>query len=63
MISLRWTEGISDEEIYSDRISYAKSEKLKSFQLSHDVAWGISSGMYRPPSVAKPRKTTSSNEH
>lgn len=65
MMSLRSAEGISDEEMYREKISYARSSKER---LCHLVAQslgstGISSGMNRPPSEASPLSTTSSKEN
>lgn len=48
--------------MYSDRTLNARSTKERSFQDSHSAAAGISSGMYRPPSEARPLRTTSSKE-
>ena len=51
-------------EIYNERISNAISSKPKLRQLdSHKLGKdGISSGINRPPSEAKPLRTTSSND-
>lgn len=64
MISLRSEDGISEGEMYKERISYANSEKERSFHLEAQSLGneGISSGMNRPPSDARPLRTTSSNE-
>lgn len=47
-----------------EKISNARSSKERSFQLdAHSVgSEGISSGMKRPPSEARPLRTTSSKE-
>lgn len=64
MMSFRSSGGISLGEIYNERISNARSSKIKSRQSDSqelDRA-GISSGMKRPPSAARPFRTTSSKD-
>ncbi len=64
MTSFRSAGGISEGEIYKERISYASSEKERFFHFdsqSRGTA-GISSGIKSPPSDARPFSTTSSNE-
>lgn len=62
MMPFRSSDGISEGEMYRERMLKASSAKGRSFQLSQFAAEGISSGMYRPPSVARPLRTTSSND-
>jgi hypothetical protein len=45
MMVFRSSAGISDGEMYSDRISKARSAKERSFHDSQLLALGISSGM------------------
>lgn len=63
MISLRSSEGTSSGETKRDMILKARSSKLASAQLSQfSGREGISSGMNRPPSLARPFITTSSKD-
>lgn len=64
MMSFKSSEGISLVEMYSEKILKARSSKLRS---RHSVSQpagssGTCSGMKRPPSEARPFRTTSSNE-
>lgn len=65
IMSLRSSGGISSGDMYSERIWNASSWKLRSrhsdSQLSGNL--GISSGIKRPPSAARPLITTSSKEN
>jgi len=65
MISFRSSPGISSFEIYRLKISKANSWKLYSRQCvcQSEGSEGISSGMNKPPSFARPFSTTSSNEN
>lgn len=64
MMSLRSCGGISLGEIYKERISNARSSKLRSRQSDVQELGraGISSGMNKPPSAARPLRTTSSKD-
>lgn len=64
MISFKSVGGISEGDMYRERSSKANSEKDKFFHFDSQSRGneGISSGMKRPPSAARPFKTTSSNE-
>jgi hypothetical protein len=63
--ALRSADGISEEEMYSDRTSKASSWKLSFDHVEAQLAGGegIASGMKRPWSEARPLSTTSSNEN
>ncbi len=64
MISFRSAGGISEGEIYRERRLNARSTKESSrHALSQSAgSCGIFSGMKRPPSEARPFRTTSSND-
>lgn len=64
MTSFRSAGDISEGEMYRERISNASSEKDRfcHFDSQSRGSEGTSSGMKRPPSAARPFKTTSSNE-
>jgi hypothetical protein len=63
-MSFRSSEGISLVEMYREKILKARSSKLRSrHSVSQPVgSSGICSGIKRPPSEARPLRTTSSNE-
>jgi hypothetical protein len=65
MMSLRSADGISEDEMYREKISYARSSKDRCchFDAQSLGREGISSGMKRPPSEARPFSTTSSKEN
>jgi hypothetical protein len=64
MISFKSVGGISEGYMYRERSSKANSEKDKFFHFDSQSRGNeeISSGMKRPPSAARPFKTTSLNE-
>jgi hypothetical protein len=64
MMSFRSADGISEGEMYREKISNARSSKERSFHFDAHSSGrvGISSGMNRPPSEARPLRTTSSKE-
>lgn len=64
MMSLRSAEGISLSEMYKVKISKASSwnERLRHLDCQSEGSAGTSSGMNRPPSAARPLRTTSSND-
>jgi hypothetical protein len=65
MMPFKSLEGISEGEIYKERISNASSENDRFFHFDSQSlgAEGISSGMNRPPSEASPFSTASSKEN
>ena len=64
MTSFKSAGGISEGDMYRERISKARSEKDRFFHFDSQSRGkaGISSGMKSPPSAAKPFKTAASNE-
>jgi hypothetical protein len=64
MSVFRSAEGISEGEMKREKISKASSSKDRSFHLEAQLSGkeGISSGMNRPPSFARPFRTTSSKD-